>query len=162
MAKDGLISNLWQSWLGGRNLLSTTAMQSRVSPRGISLSLSPSFVFQLQRSGRINGPFSGLLSLSVFSREIKGVPRRGTRARIHFLHPIAKLHTELMLLGQSKPFFDGGGIFVNGSNGNSKKVIQQQFPVKIESYFLTYTDRTKIPPPSNFPTRLSSAFAVGG
>ena len=74
MAKDGRLDfefvAEWHGVWGGRNLLSTTAMQSRVSPRGISLSLSlsASFVFQLRGSARrINGPFSGLLSLSVFS-----------------------------------------------------------------------------------------------
>ena len=69
---DALISNLWQSGMGfGVGAIFSQQQQCNqgyLRGESLSLSLSASFVFQLRGSARrINGPFSGLLSLSVFS-----------------------------------------------------------------------------------------------
>ena len=72
---DALISNLWQSGVGWGLGWAQSSLNNSNAIKGISagnlslsFSLSASFVFQLRGSARrINGPFSGLLSLSVFS-----------------------------------------------------------------------------------------------
>ena len=77
-----------------------------ISTGNLSLSFSllrfPTSTLRKDKRPFFRSPFA----VCLLERDQGSSQTRGAHARIHFLHQVAKLHTELMplLLGQSKPF----------------------------------------------------------